>query len=106
MNFNNYLCVTKYNIYIYINTDIISNWKTITMINFGAIGNFMSFLFAQQNHVRKTPPPQYGLKMANGLLKMVNEKVIPSLILIEQYNRIIIFGVSGLAVYNVILHIF
>ena len=44
--------------------------------------------------------------MADGLLKMINEKIIPLPMLIQQHHEIIIFDVFGLAAHNVILNIF
>ena len=51
MNPNNCLCVTQNNIYMKTPVNI-NGWKTIAMINSGAIGNYISFLFAQQNHMQ------------------------------------------------------
>ena len=49
---------------------------------------------------------QYGLEMADGSLKIVNEKIIQLPILIQQHHEIFIFDVFGLAAHNVILNIF
>ena len=44
--------------------------------------------------------------MADGLLKMVNEKAIQLPMLIQQHHGIIIFNVFALAPHNVILKIY
>ena len=105
INPNSHLCVTQYNTHVKTPVNI-NGWKTIAMINSGAIGNFMSFLFAQQSHMQtKKKKDQYGLEMADGSLKMVNEKTIPSPMLIQQHHEIITVDVFGLAAHNVILNI-
>ena len=106
MNPNSHLCVTQYNTHVKTPVNI-NGWRTIAMINSGATGNFMSFLFAQRSHMQtKKKKDQYGLEMADGSLKMVNEKTIPLPMLIQQHHEIITFDVFGLAAHNVILNIF
>ena len=52
MNPNSHLCVTQYNTHVKTPVNI-NGLKTITVINSGAIKNFMLFLFAPQNHIQK-----------------------------------------------------
>ena len=84
---------------------IINGWKTIAMINSDAIGNFMSFLFAQQSNIQ-IKIYIYGLEMADGLSKMANKKTITLPIIFEQHYKTINFHVFGWAAHNVILNIF
>lgn len=51
MNTNNYLYVTQYNVYVKTPFDI-NGHRVIAIINSGAIGNFMSFVFIQQNNIQ------------------------------------------------------
>ena len=61
INPNSHLCVTQYNTHVKTPVNI-NGWKTIAMINSGATGNFMSFLFAQQSHMqtKKKKPIRTG----------------------------------------------